>query len=245
MTNTKTFTKTFPHVTGIFLRTVDNDQLSLEVVTNFIEKEITERVPENASTDIKSQRGKVIAEKTLKSWKESSFYPMRQVSVKELIELRLSEVPGIVYKKDNCFFYAEVPGTLTLNGKADCIGKHMCGTQCTMICKGCPRTSDLTVAYQQRFGKTFPMAVKSSWRIEKYDFIREGLESFNMNSTNDAFIVLQCESYMQAPKQKTTKKSTADLKAGLASFIWEDFHGSRAEMLARIKENERRNFGKS
>lgn len=238
MSKTKTFTKTFPHITGIILRTDDIDQLYLEVATNFTEKEITEEVSENESTPSKSQHRKVIQEKILKRWSENTSYPLRQVSIKELIELRLSKVPGIVYKKDNCFFYAEVPGTLTLNnGKSDGIGNHLCGNQCAMVCKGCPRTSDLTVAYQQRFGKTYPMAVKSSWRIEKYDFIREGLESFNMNSSNDAFIVLQCENYKILPKKKISKKSTADLKVGLASYVWGDFDGTRRDMEKRLRAN--------
>lgn len=223
------------HVTSIHLETVGNDTLCLEVVIEFTEKEFTETLRDNVFKHSTPQKENI--EKVLAQWEEVFSYPLRQVSVQELLELRLSKVPGVVYKKDNSFFYAAIPGELSFAGKAYSLGRHACGEQCTMVCKGCSRTSDLTVAYQQRIGRRFSDAVKNSWRVEKYDFIREGLETFNMSTPNDAFIVFQCENYQVRPvKKQLSHEAVGALKAGLASYAWDDFAGNRSNMINRLKE---------
>lgn len=229
------YTKTLSHVTSVSLRAVGDGTLSLEVVLEFTEKEFTEMLRKNVLKYGTPQ--KETKEEILRQWEKVDSYPLRQVSVQELLELRLSKVPGVVYKKDNNFFYAAIPGELNFAGKADSLGKHACGEQCTMVCKGCPRTSDLTVAYQQRIGRRFSTAVKNSWRIEKYDFVREGLETFNMSAQNDAFIVLQCENYQVRPvKVRLSHETIGAMKAGLASYAWDDFSGDRRDMINRLKE---------
>lgn len=170
--NSKKSNKIVSRIFSISLRSVKREKYSLEVITSF-----------------------TAYEEQVRTWKESTFYDMRQVSPEELLELRFSRVPGIVYKRYNTLFYAPVPDTLAINGRDGDLGKHKCGCGCAKVCEGCLRTKDLTVEYQLKQGKTFREAVKKSWRIEKYDFIREGLETFNMNTANDAFIVLACENY--------------------------------------------------
>lgn len=125
-------------------------------------------------------------------------YPLREVSIDELLELRLSGEPGAVYKQPNGqYFYTTIDPTLNLSVKPDKLGKHACGLQCKQVCQNCPRTKDLTVAYQKRIGKkSFFDATINSWRIEKYDFIVEGLETFNMTNANDVFLVLDCKNYV-------------------------------------------------
>lgn len=122
-------------------------------------------------------------------------YQFHEVSCKELLQHRLSQKPGIVYKFDNRFFYASVPGTLKINSQEKSLGTHLCGKNCSKVCAGCPRTADLTVQYQMREEKCFYEAVMNSWRIEKYDFIVEGIEAFNMECSNEALLVFKCKHY--------------------------------------------------
>ena len=238
----ETSTKIHSHITRISLKK-DNGTFSLEVCSEFVEKQITEFVPADKNTEKYNTR-MYVETKQLRRWTTIDTYPLHQVTIPELIEHRLSKIPGIVYKNDNRFFYAAIPGTLSLNGKFE---RHACGGNCTMVCKGCPRTRDLTVAYQLGSGKTFTAAVKNSWRIEKYDFIQEGIEAFNMNSTNDAFIVIQCENYCtRFDPEKTFKNAKVPLTVGLAQFVWDDFNGTTLkEVRARIRKNELKNFGQS
>lgn len=162
-------------------------------------------------------------------------YPLREVTAFELAGLRLSKIPGVAYKKDDKLYYAEVPGTLRLSSQDANLGTHLCGKNCTMVCNGCPRTAALTVSFQERIGKKFVEAVKNSWRIEKYPFVTEGIEAFNMDANNDAFVVLQCENYaLRLRTNDTPKKSLHDLKLSIANFVWDDFDGGIADMRERI-----------
>lgn len=226
------YTKVLSHVAGISFEAADIDTFSLKVVSEFTEKEFTETTYENTSNHA-PRKGTV--EKVLKRWEKVDIYSLRQIDVRELMMLRLSKVPGIVYKKGNLFFYSAISGEFNLAGKSDDIGKHACSQQCTMVCKGCPRTSALTVAYQQRIGESFKASVVNSWRIEKYDFVLEGLETFNMFGQNDAFIVLRCENYQVSTTQtRLSHKNLNTLKVGLANYMWEDFNGNYIDMIKRL-----------
>ena len=166
-------------------------------------------------------------------------YPFTEVSRKELIQLRLGKRPGCVYKKYGKLYYAAIPKKLTFVGKTIAIGKHLCGVNCSMVCKGCPRTSDLTVSYQEKNGKKFAQAVLDSWRIEKYPFVSEGFEAFNMSGTSDAFIVMECTNYREREKKTIPhRNSPRKLILDLANFVWPDFDGDLKELRKRISEQE-------
>lgn len=122
-------------------------------------------------------------------------YTFKEISTEELMQRRLSTQPGIVYKRGNQLFFVNVPENLKISNSEMNIGTHLCGKNCPHVCKGCERTSDLTVPYQMRLRKIFYLAVEDSWRIEKYKFITEGMEAFNMGPGYDALIVLKCSCY--------------------------------------------------
>ena len=121
--------------------------------------------------------------------------PLKEVSKKELMLIRLRETPGIVYKKGTQLFFAAVPEGFKISGQEISVGNHLCGKDCSKVCKGCPRTADLTLSYQIRLGKDFTTAVCDSWRIEKYQFVTEGIEAFNMGANFDAMLVMGCSCY--------------------------------------------------
>lgn len=129
-------------------------------------------------------------------------FPFQEVDRKQIASLRLSKKPGLIYKDDNKFYYTSIPGTLRLaSGEAN-LGLHLCGRECSKVCRGCQRTADLTVDFQKRCGKNFFEAVRASWRIEKYPFVLRGFEAFNMEEANDSFIVLACTEYAHCAPRK-------------------------------------------
>lgn len=181
-------TQTISNVIGISLTTGEDNTLYLVFSIQFIKMNDTRR---NSATCFVPYKSRIE-----QKWQEDALYPLREVTAKELFTLRISEIPGIVYKKNDKLFYSEIPGTISLNNKSGYFNHHSCGNYCSKVCTECPRTFDLSVSYQQRLGTaSFPKAVFDSWRIEKYAFIREGLETFNMYDS-DEFIVLQCDNYI-------------------------------------------------
>lgn len=222
-------TKHVSRVSNIFLREDSANTFSLEVITEFIHKEIIETVFGNRKEE---------TERILSRRSESTIYPMRVVSAQELFNLRVSKAPGIVYKKNGILFYTKIPSTLHINGR-DSLGAHLCGKHCSQVCQGCPRTSALTVDFQEKsFEKDFVQAVKDSWRIEKYDFVFSALEAFNMENSNDACLIFNCDNFnVKTPEHG----NITEKKLRLAGAYWDDFNShSITEMRARIRENERK-----
>ena len=121
-------------------------------------------------------------------------YTFQEVTEQELMQLRLSKKSGCVYKKNGKLYYTAIPNKLHFIGNGVEIHPHLCGKNCKMVCRGCPRTSDLTVSYQEKNDKDFTDAVIDSWRIEKYPFC-EGFEAFNMSGSGDASIITSCLNY--------------------------------------------------
>lgn len=155
--------------------------------------------------------------------KKNEIYEFKEVTPEELFEVRMSEQRGVVYKKDGRLFYTPVNCNVILYHNEEF---HLCGKNCSRVCVDCPRTRDLTVPYQMKFTLDKAKAVENSWRIEKYDFITEGAEGFNMNGDRDSCLVISCENYetrnKTAPKSRLAQEK---LKVNLASIYFEDFDG--------------------
>ena len=195
--------KTFSRVVGINLLPDTPTTRVLSITIEYTTKISNgKRVPHSSCNETFFER---VAESVLEKWVVVKNFTLREINPVELIEIRLNKSPGVVYKKDNQLFYSPFSGEFNLGGKEDNLGEHLCACDCSMVCRGCPRTAALTVAYQQRIGCDFYTSVKNSWRIEKYTFVHEGIETFNMDTCNEAFIVLKCDNY-----QKAWSSSAAD-----------------------------------
>lgn len=154
---------------------------------------------------------------------KSITYHLRQVTPTELYNIRLAGKQGIVYKYDSNLFYTELTKniTISINGKP-----HLCGLDCTRVCKDCPRTKDLTVDYQLKFCKNLTRAIYNSWRIEKYDFITEGIEIFNMKDFLDSQYVCACTKYEKSTRiPQKGLKGNHEKKLALVCLLFEDFDG--------------------
>lgn len=155
--------------------------------------------------------------------KKNDIYEFKEVTQEDLLEVRLSNQQGVVYKKNGRLFYTPVNSNVILYHNEEF---HLCGKNCSRVCVDCPRTRDLSVPYQMKYTFDKEIAVANSWRIEKYDFITEGAEGFNMNGDRDSCLVISCENYetrnKKAPKSRLAQEK---LKANLASIYFEDFDG--------------------
>lgn len=222
----------------VFFNNSEDSIPCLATTTMFSIKEFIHIIREGKDNPNRPRK-EIIYERLLKHWKEVNEYPMCEVSEEELMQHRLSKIPGVVYKRGDHLFYTRVPNTINLNTDFErSAGRHACGEHCSMVCQGCPRTSDFTVNSQRRYGKAFPKAIQDSWRIEKYPFVLEGIESFNMGSTSEACLVFKCENYKTRSKMNTYGiRPSKDAKLSLAHLYWDDFNGDYNEMRLRIKKH--------
>lgn len=160
--------------------------------------------------------------------KKDQTYKFKEVSAKELFEIRLKPERGVVYKKNGRLFYALLDRNVNFYQNDEF---HLCGKNCSNVCKGCPRTRDLTVPYQFRYIPNRKIAVERSWRIEKYDFITEAAESFNMTHDKDSCLVISCSNYQTKGRQPVVLSRTEleRKKVSLAALHFEDFSGNTIE----------------
>lgn len=120
-------------------------------------------------------------------------YPLREVTLVELLNLRFSKKPGLVLKVKGQFFYTQIQKDLRLNGNHTPY-IHLCGDGCKKVCKHCPKVDAWTVDFHRKQGHSFRNAVILSGRIEKYDFIPMAFESFN--TTLDAYGIIECKIFV-------------------------------------------------
>lgn len=138
---------------------------------------------------------------------------MEEISLRDLIQKRFEEALGVVYKKGEKLYYTgDIPENFKLTGKTINSKSCLCGVSCKHVCEGCPRAAALSVSHQMQIisdslkwfeesRKIRIWAIKESWRVEKYKFITEGLETFNMGA-GDMCFVMECKMYKQAEEPK-------------------------------------------
>ena len=132
--------------------------------------------------------------------KETKDYKLWKVKQHELIEIRAAAKPGFVLKVGNNLYYAEVPREAHLHVSAKRHTKHKCGN-CSKLkqviygCGGCGKILDCSIDTYRREGCSEKKAVVLSKRIEKYEFIVLGFETFNVEAED--FTVVRCQNYVQ------------------------------------------------
>lgn len=137
------------------------------------------------------QLKRVISDETIgKDIIKTVKFPLKEVDVSELEELRATTIPGFVLKEYDRYYYAEIERNFKipldlLNKKHKCDDIHVC--------------MRLTAASDEMGGCG---KVRSySKCIERFDWITLGYETFNTNQ--DIFVVGECLHYV---KSKTIKK---------------------------------------
>lgn len=151
---------------------------------------------------------------------EEQRYDLREISKEELFDLRVSQKPGFVVKKNNAYYYTEIEKELKFVCQ-NIVGRHCCNTcECFSAKKdGCPKVKDLSITSYNSKYRANPEVINKAKRIEKYDFITFGIESFN--TVLDSFVVGECSNYeIVSKKPKVEYNKEVKLKLGLAQYVW-------------------------
>lgn len=138
---------------------------------------------------------------------EYSIFQLDPISKAEIIEKRISRIPAFILKLDaDTFYYTEIPKETRFNTSESKKDTHLCQT-CKKFLK-CRKVLDGSVVENRARTNSEISAISNSSRIEKFRFITEGFETFNVINTN--FKVKECSNYEYKDPFKTRRKlSTA------------------------------------
>ena len=171
-------------------------------------------------------------------------FPFKEVSEEELYAYRKTGKPAMCLKKEGKYYYTEIPKDLKMLSR-NILGDHCCGrsggADCGRLyaCKecGCRKVMDLGQDSYEKLYYSKNQALYLSKRIEKYDFITLGYETFNTQM--DVFVVVKCTDYTSEEKGYRQKRSAEEvnrLKIGLAQYFWPDV-STRSEVQRRVRNN--------
>lgn len=165
---------------------------------------------------------------------EEKTFPLREINLEELAELRKTKKPSFVLKEDGRYYYAEISPYMTFIASSF-LGKHKCATA--------EKVCNLLSAAPDEEGGCEKVRNRSA-NIEKYPWITKGYETFGMDG-RDTFVVLECQHYEKTlDRPHRTLDEVNQMKLGLSYFVWEEGAKNRTEMLERISKNHA-NYKKS
>lgn len=157
-------------------------------------------------------------------------FALSEISQEDISIYRRSNIPSFLLKTNGKYYYTTISSNLNrlLQDKSLMSTMyphpHMCG-ECDRLSAasdengGCAKVRDYHYSY-----------------IEKYDWITEGYETFNVSSSS--FVVSKCYHYTPYPPRiKKTREEIDNLKLGLAQFLWDDVE-SITEVRLRKNKNK-------
>ena len=127
-----------------------------------------------------SEESKDVIQKDEKILKK---FPLKVVSVDDIVKLRSSGKPGFLLKENEIYYYAKIDPIIRIISH-EIMTPHLCGK------KGheCRRLAALSDA------KGGCAKVRDKYKyIENYSFITKGFETFNTDY--DSFVVFECSHY--------------------------------------------------
>ncbi len=160
-----------------FINFNERDSLLLKETT-ITYKRVVNRNP--ATGGFISEESKDVIQKDEKILKE---FPLKVVSVDDLVKLRYSGKPGFLLKENEIYYYAKIDPIIRIISH-EIMTPHLCGK------KGheCRRLAALSDA------KGGCAKVRDKYKyIENYSFITKGFETFNTDY--DSFVVFECSHY--------------------------------------------------
>ena len=144
-------------------------------------------------------------------------YEFQKVTVEELLAHRRSGVPGVVFKDENSFYYAKL-----IDGMEKYFNSiHICGksgSECKHLSTasdengGCAKVRD--VFLPTYFNKN-SVTISGAKMIEKYHFIRSGIEIFN--SAHFMLNVSKCNRY-----EKVAPRTNSANDLSLSQQMWNE-----------------------
>ena len=150
---------------------------------------------------------------------EGKNIPFRHVTENEIFELRASGNPGFVYKSKNNLYYSEIDLSYRFVTNSVDNYVHQCNN-CHFVGNGCKKITDLSKQRYEKIGENSIQSLISSKRIEKYSFIEEGFEAFNIEL--ETLYVIKCTKNSPCDRSTSNKLSVL-LKQELIENL-EDFY---------------------
>lgn len=152
---------------------------------------VTHRKQKMTGTFVNIKNGTMVL--TTNKGKLIGSYPLSRVTRERILRLRLSMQSACIIKANDKFAFTNVQHDLNLS---NAFAKHLC-TKCIHCLarnnnNGCKKVYDLSPSEFTNISRR--EAIKKSKRLEKYDFIKRGIETFGCYPYN-AFIVLQCDNF--------------------------------------------------
>lgn len=124
-------------------------------------------------------------------------YPLSPVTTSDVLVSRLSGKTGIVLKVGKLLYFSEIPKDIHLVGQTQ-IGRHLCSNCQNMSAAadcdgGCAKVRDPNFIQRNDYVDILSKMIASK-RVEKYDFVLDGIEVFN--SEQDALLIRRCANYL-------------------------------------------------
>jgi len=142
---------------------------------------------------------------------------LKEVSEEELMNIRLKRKLGVVLKLNGKLYFLSDSSKAVI--AREIFGGHLCG-KCEFGSETiCPKIMDWFVKVFEEEGIVGPYAVKKAKRIEKYDFIVEGIEAFN---TSDYYmIVTNCSKYQHSKPNEVRQNPISRIKIPTRAYTAE------------------------
>lgn len=144
-------------------------------------------------------------EKTIKLQDVES---LQKISEKELIKKRSKKTPGLILKLGDNLYYCPIEKNdlLEIN-----MSKHLCPfcVRCSAADdpKGCKKVRARIRWALMSEGHSFIYSIMNSDRIERFDFIKKGVET--INTTREQIVVIECCDY-RLPREYQSDKMWYD-----------------------------------
>ena len=153
-------------------------------------------------------------------------YTLTKISEIDLAKERMGKNAGVVFKHNDDFFFTPIPKKMKFLSTFN-IGKHLC-SDCGRLSAlsdsegGCRKVRERPLTPLELNSSSNPVAAfKYSKRIEKYNFIIMGLESFN--TSQDSLVVFQCANHRDIKQRpKISAVLARKWKAELASSWYDE-----------------------
>ena len=147
-------------------------------------------------------------------------YPLHRISTKDLHEIRRLycthelKCTYAIIKDETGIRIAKIPQKAGFHGISD--SDHICGS-CIHSCSDCAKIFDRFAEYADKneFGITYIQDIK---RLEKYPFIKRGVEAFNSEMGKQFMIIEKCSHYDSFEKRKKTKLTPIEKNEKLDSL---------------------------
>lgn len=185
---------------------LDTENMNLVVRSIVTEYEVVKKL------NPKTKKMKLQGKRQISFHTVTDLISLVPITVPEIKKLRQTSQPTFILKRYGKYFYSEVPADMNfLTSKI--VGSH----KCALFNKECTHLSPASDAD----GGCAKVREKSTG-IEKYPWILEGYEAFNME--HDVFSVVTCDHYERSPKRhyrKLTPLESRVAQTALAQYLWD------------------------